>query len=160
MLSKSLLFMLLPLAGAAHAAPLYTLTRSVPIGAPDRWDLLTVDATSHRVYIAHGDRVTVVDVQTGNVVGSIEGMAGGTHGVALVPALHRGYTDDGKAATANSFDTDTLKSLKSIPAADDADAIAFDPVSDHLFVIDSDPGKITVIDPRSDKVRATLEGGG
>ena len=160
MSSRSLTLSLLLLAGAAQAAPLYTLSKTVPIGAPDRWDLLTFDAASHRVYIAHGDRVTVVDAEAGKVVGNVEGFPGGTHGVAVIPALHRGYTDDGKAATANSFDVNSLKALESIPAADDADAIALDPVSGHLYVIDSDPGKITVIDPRSDKVVATLDGGG
>ncbi len=160
MFARSLTFSLLVLAGAAQAAPLYTLSKSIPIGAPDRWDLLTFDAASHRVYIAHGDRVTVVDAEAGKVVGNVEGFPGGTHGVAVIPAMHRGYTDDGKAATANSFDVNSLTALKSIPAADDADAIALDPVSGHLYVIDSDPGKITVIDPRSDKVVATLDGGG
>jgi len=160
MTSQRLTLLLLCLAGAAQSAPLYTLTKTVPIGAPDRWDLLTYDPGSQRVYIAHGDRVTVVDAQVGKVVGNVEGFAGGTHGVAVIPSLHRGYTDDGKAGTANSFDLKTLKALKSIPAADDADAIAFDPVSGHLFVIDSDPGKITVIDPKTDKVLTTLDGGG
>jgi len=157
---QRLAILLLCLTGAAQAAPLYTLTRTVPIGAPDRWDLLTFDPGSNRVYIAHGDRVTVVDAQAGTVVGSVEGFAGGTHGVTVIPSLHRGYTDDGKAATANSFDLTSLKALKSLPAADDADAIAFERVSGYLFVIDSDPGKITVIDPKADAVLTTLEGGG
>src|SRR4029077_6752200 len=157
---KRLPILLLCLAGAAQAAPLYRLTKTVPIGAPDHWDLLTFDASSHRVFIAHGDRVTVVDVQEGKVVGDVEGYPGGTHGVAIVPALNRGYTDDGKAATANSFDLKTLKALKSIPAADDADAIVFDRRSAFLFLIDSDPGKITVINPATDTVVTTLDGGG
>jgi len=144
----------------AQSAPLYKLTKTVPIGAPERWDLLSFDADSHRVYVAHGDRITIVDVASGTVVGSIEGFKGGTHGVAVVPALHRGYTDDGEAATANSFDVQTLKTLKSIPAADDADAIVYDKVSGRLFVIDSDPGKITIIDPKTDTAITTLDGGG
>jgi DNA-binding beta-propeller fold protein YncE len=160
MIHKTLASLLLCVAATAQAAPLYTLAKTVPIGAPDRWDLLTYDTASHRVYIAHGDRVTVVDVPSGKVVGNVEGYAGGTHGVAIVPALHRGYTDDSTAGTANSFDVNSLKALKSIPAADDADAIAFDKATGHLFVIDSDPGKITVIDPKMDRVIATLDGGG
>ena len=160
MFARSLTFSFLLLAGGAQAAPLYTLTKSIPIGAPDRWDLLTFDGGSNRVYIAHGDRVTVIDAAAGKVIGNVEGFPGGTHGVAVIPSMHRGYTDDGKAATANSFDLNALTALKSIPAADDADAIALDPVSGHLYVIDSDPGKVTVIDPRSDKVVKTLDGGG
>jgi DNA-binding beta-propeller fold protein YncE len=152
--------LLLCLAATAQAAPLYKLAKTVPIGAPDRWDLLAFDPGSHRVYVAHGDRVTVVDIPAGKVVGNIEGYSGGTHGVAIIPALHRGYTDGGQAATANSFDIISLEALKAIPAADDADAIVFDKRSGHLFVIDSDPGKITVIDAKTDRVIATLDGGG
>ena len=160
MSSSPLSMLLLCLVGAAQASPLYTLTKSVPLGAPDRWDLLTFDAATHRVYIAHGDRVTVVDARSGKVVGNVEGFQGGTHGVAVVPALGRGYTDDGAAGVAGSFDLKTLKPLESIPAADDADAIVFDPASGKVFVIDSEPGKITVIDPKTDTVLTTLDGGG
>ena len=54
----------------------------------------------------------------------------------------------------------TLKSLKTIKTGDDADAIVFDPISRRLFVINSDPGTITVIDTATDRVLATLVGGG
>jgi DNA-binding beta-propeller fold protein YncE len=144
----------------ADEKPLYTITRTVAIGAPDRWDLLTYDAESHRVYIAHGDRVTVVDGQSGELIGNIEGYAGGTHGVAIIPGSGRGYTDEGRSGTAGSFDLKTLKPLKTIKADEDADAIAYDPGSGHLFVIDGDPGKITVVDIKTDTVVATLDGGG
>ncbi|HZF14652.1 MAG TPA: YncE family protein [Steroidobacteraceae bacterium] len=148
------------LLASAEAKPLYTVTKIVPIGAPDRWDLLTFDTGSHRVYIAHGDRVTVVDGKSGELVGSVEGYSGGTHGVVIVPDLGRGYTDDGRAGTAGSFDVKTLKPLHSIQAEADADALIFDPVSGHVFVVDSDPGKITVIDPKTDTAIATIDGGG
>jgi YVTN family beta-propeller protein len=144
----------------AEDKPLYTITKTISIGAPDRWDLLTFDAESHRVYIAHGDRVTVVDGQSGDLIGNIEGYSGGTHGVAIVPGSGRGYTDDGQAGVAASFDLETLQPLKTIKADADADAVIFDPATGHIFVIDSDPGKVTVIDPKTDMVIATLDGGG
>jgi YVTN family beta-propeller protein len=147
------------LAGA-EAQPLYTLVRVVPIGAPDHWDLLTVDAATHRVYIAHGDRVTVVDGQDGTLIGNVEGYAGGTHGVVVVPGSGHGYTDDGSAGLAGSFDLKTLKPLKTVKAEDDADAMIFDPASGHVFVVDSGPGKITVIDPATDTALATIDVGG
>ncbi len=149
----------------AHSAPagdasLYTLTKSIAIGSPDRWDLLDFDTTSHRVYIAHGDRVTVVDGQTGALIGNVDGFAGGTHGVAIVPPLNVGFSDDGSAGTASSFGLTTLKIGKTVKADQDADAMAFDPASGHVFVIDGDPGKVTVIDPRTQTVVATVNGGG
>ena len=33
---------------------------TVPIGAPDRWDYLVYDAPTHRLYVSHGDRLTVL----------------------------------------------------------------------------------------------------
>ena len=152
------------LAGAARAdeagKPLYAISKVVPIGAPDRWDLLSDDAATHRVYVAHGDRVTVVDGRSGALIGQVEGYPGGTRGVVIVPGAGRGYTDDGDAGVAGSFDLKTLKPLKSVKAEADADAIVYDPITGHVFVVDSDPGKVTVVDPHTDKVMATLDGGG
>ncbi len=137
----------------------YHVAKAVALGAPDRWDLMAFDPATKRVYVAHGDRVTVVDGHTGNVVGTIEGMTGGTHGVAMSTS-GRGYTDDGKEGVAVSFDLTTLKTVNRIKAEEDADDIAFDPTSGHIFVIDSDPGHVTVIDPKTDSVIATIDGGG
>jgi YVTN family beta-propeller protein len=118
------------------------------------------DSDSHRVYVAHGDRVTVVDGRDGAVFGAVEGMPGGTHGVAISHATGKGYTDDGKAGVVVEFDLQTLKVVKQIKAESDADGIVFDPSSGHIFVIDGDSGKLTVIDPKTDTVVATIDGGG
>jgi DNA-binding beta-propeller fold protein YncE len=136
---------------AAADAP-YRLERTVPLGAPDRWDYLYADANSHRVFVAHGDRVTVVDGNSGHIVGDIAGLDGGTHGIAIIAALDRGYTDDGRAGIAASFNLDTLQIQHRVQAGADADGIVFDPASGHVFVIDGEPGTVTVIDPRTDAV--------
>jgi len=137
----------------------YQISRTVVLGAPDRWDYLYFDAGSHRVYAAHGDRVTVVDGRDGAIVGQVEGFAGGTHGIAIVDALGKGYSDDGRAGTASSFDLATLKLRQTMQADEGADAIVYDPSSDHVFVVDGDPGRITVIDPKTDAVLATVQVG-
>ena len=146
--------------GFAQSAPSYTVTKTVALGAPDRWDYLTFDPSSHRVFVAHGDRVTVVDGRDGAIVGQVEGFPGGPHGVAIVPASGRGYSDDGKAGTASSFDLATLKQIKTIKAAPDADGILFDPVSKHIFVINGDSASVTVINPATDTAITTISAGG
>jgi DNA-binding beta-propeller fold protein YncE len=140
--------------------PNYHISMSIPLGPPDRWDYVVFDPESRRVYVAHGDRVTVVDGTSGAVVGAVEGIPGGTHGVAVSHANGKGYTDDGKAGVVVAFDLTTFKILKRIKAEADADGIALDPVSSHIFVIDGDAGKLTVVDPKSDTVVATIDGGG
>ena len=144
----------------AQPIPGYSLTKTVALGSPDHWDFVIFDPTSHKVFVAHGDRVTVVNGSTGEIIGNVEGLPGGTHGVAVVPGTDRGFTDDGRAGTAASFDINKLTLIKSIRADADADAIVFDPTSGHIFVVDGDPGKLTVIDPTSDSVVATIDGGG
>jgi YVTN family beta-propeller protein len=140
--------------------PNYRISKAISLGLPDRWDYVVFDSDSHRVYVAHGDRVTVVDGRDGAVIGAVEGMPGGTHGVAISHATGKGYTDDGKAGVVVEFDLQTLKVVKQIKAESDADGIVFDPPSGNIFVIDGDSGKLTVIDPKTDTVVATIDGGG
>ncbi len=146
--------------GAAQASGAYKITKTVPLGAPDRWDYLTFDSASNRVYVAHGDRVTVVDAASGAIIGNILGMPGGTHGIAISHATHQGFTDDGKAGEVAVFDPATLKVTKRIKAEPDADGIVLDGTTGHIFVMDGDSAKITVIDPKTDTVIATIDGGG
>lgn len=141
------------------ATAAYRLVRTVPLGAPDRWDYVVADAATKRVYIAHGDRVTVLDEASGDVVGQVLGMPGGTHGIAISGATHQGFTDDGDKAEAVAFDLRTLQVLRRIPAADDADGMIEEPVTGRVFVVEGDPGTITVIDPRTDGVVATIDAG-
>ncbi len=143
-------------AAPAVAAPAYGVTRTVPLGAPDRWDYVVFDPSSARVFVAHGDRVTAVDAASGAIVGQIEGMPGGTHGVAFSPATGRGVTDDGRAGQAVLFDLKTLKVVQRLPAAEDADAIAAEGSTGRFFVINGDTGTVTVVDPKAAAVVATI----
>jgi YVTN family beta-propeller protein len=150
----------LPSIAQAQSTPAYTVTKTVPLGTPDRWDYVVFDSSTQRVYVAHGDRVTVVDGRDGTIRGQIEGFPGGTHGIAISAATHRGYTDDGHAGEAGSFDLQTLKPEKRIKAGADADAVVYDPATGHVFVVNGDPGTLTVIDPKTDSAVATLNLGG
>jgi YVTN family beta-propeller protein len=146
-------------AAAPTAMPAYRITHTVALGAPDRWDYLSFDPATQRLFVAHGDRVTVLDGRDGSVLGQVEGFPGGTHGIGIVNALGRGYSDDGRAGTAGSFDLRTFKLLHTIKAGDDADAVTFDPPSGHIFVVNGDPGTLTVIDPKVDAAIATVSAG-
>jgi YVTN family beta-propeller protein len=145
---------------AQAQTPTYHVTKTVPLGAPDRWDYLVYDGDSGRLYVAHGDRISVIDGHAGTVIGAVQGMPGGSHGIGMVTALGKAYTDDGEAGEAVAFDLKTLKTGARIKAAPDADGIAFDPSSGHIFVVDGDSKVLTVIDPKTDKAIATINGGG
>ncbi len=147
-------------APAQPAAPGYRLARSIPLGAPDRWDYVVFDASQHRVYVAHSDRLTVVDALSGKVIGAVQPVASGTHGTGISPETAQGFTDDGKAGVAVAFDLKTLAIKTTIPAAPDADGIVADRASGRLFVVDGDSAKVSVIDPKTDKAAGSIEAGG
>jgi len=123
----------------AHAKPAYHLVATIALGEPDRWDYVVPDSAHHRVYVAHSDRLTVLDTATNMLVANIQGIAGGTHGTGISAATGQGFTDDGHNGTAIAFDLKTLKIVKSIPANEDADAITVDPATGHIFVVEGDP---------------------
>jgi YVTN family beta-propeller protein len=156
------LFSLGSLSRAAEPAarPVYTRTHTVTVGAPERWDYLTLDPKAHRLYLAHGDRIDVLDGGTGALLGSVSGIPGGTHGIGIVAAAGKGYTDDGQAGEIVVFDVHTLKVLRRIKGEPDADGIVVEPKTQHVFVVNGDSGNVTVIDPQTDKVIATLSLGG
>lgn len=148
-----------PAAARPGSAVVYHLTRSVRLGAPDRWDYVVYDGPSHRVYVAHGDRVSVVDGRNGRKIGTVRGIPGGTHGIAISHAAGLGYTDDGRAGEAVAFSLRTLKVVKRLAAEPDSDAVTIDPTTGHVLVVDGDPGLLTVIDPKTNAVVATVHVG-
>jgi YVTN family beta-propeller protein len=146
-------------AAADNSAPAYRIAKSVPLGTGERWDYVSFDPSSGRVYASHGDHVTVVDGKSGAILGQIGTFPGGTHGIAVSPSTGHGYTDDGKAGVAIAFDLVSLKPLKQIATAPDADGILFEPVTGHIFVVNGDSGSLSVIDPATDTVVATVNAG-
>ena len=158
--AAAVVFGLPPSAFARHAGSAdYHRVRAVALGAPERWDYVVYDSPSHRVYVAHGDHLTVVDGRNGRIIGQVEGMPGITHGIAISHAAGLGYTDDGEAGEGVAFSLKTLKVVKHLKAAPDSDAVTIDPTSGHVFVVDGDPGLLTVIDPKTDRVVATVHVG-
>ena len=150
----------MPSALAGDTAATYTLTNTIVLGAPERWDYVVYDSNSGRVYVAHGPKVSVVDGKNGTVLGTIGDFPGGSHGIGISTATGTGYTDDGKAGVAIPFDLATLKTAAPIPTAPDADGVVFDPASNHMLVINGDSGSVTVIDPATNKAIATIAAGG
>ena len=145
---------------SAQAPAAYHLVKTVPLGLPDRWDYVVYDGPSDRVYVSHADRVAVIGGQSGQLIGTVVGAVGGSHGIAISASTGEGFTDDGKSAVALAFNLKTFEVTHRIPTQDDADGIIFDKASGHVFVLDGDSGKVTVIDPVTDKAIATIDGGG
>ena len=151
---------------AAHSAPPaaggYRMIAQFPIGGNDAgYDYLRVDAPTRRVFVAHLNRVEVLNADTGAKLGEISGMHG-VHGIEIIPELGKGYTSNGLDRTVTVFDRSTLEVRKVVRYTGvKPDAIQYDPDSRRLYVVNGGAsGDVTVIDPAGDTIVDTLELGG
>ena len=133
----------------------YHLITQWKIGGDGGWDYLVADAPAHRLYIAHGPRVEVIDTGSGKSIGAITGLQG-THGVALDAAGKYGYISDGRANVVVVFDRRTLKTVTSIPAGTNPDGITYEPVTKTVWAFNGRSSNATVIDTNTQKVVATI----
>lgn len=126
------------------------------LGGAGGWDLLTVDASSRRVFITRGDHLMVADADSGKVVGDVPGLKR-AHGVVIVPSKKRGFVSSGGDDRVVAFDLESFKVVAEIPTGKNPDAMLFDAASQHVFVFNGHSNNATVIDPSSSTVVATID---
>jgi YVTN family beta-propeller protein len=125
------------------------------IGGEGGWDYLLADPGAHRLYIAHGPRVEVIDTNTGKSIGAITGLHG-THGIALDTAGKFGYISDGGGNAVVVFDRSTLATVATIPAGTNPDGIVFEPATQTVWAFNGRSHDVSVIDAATQKVVATI----
>ena len=156
---------LLLLGGLALASPPegYHLLKKYDLGAApggkEYWDYITFDASTRRLYISHNTEVKIVDADTGSIIGSIPDLKR-VHGIAIVPALGRGFISDGGADEAVVFDAKTLRVTSHIKTGGNPDCILYDAASKRIFAMNGKSNNVTVIDPATETVVATIPMGG
>jgi DNA-binding beta-propeller fold protein YncE len=143
----------------AILAALHVTAHVAPLSGDTGWDYITADPAMHRVFVAHGDRITVIDSSTHKEIGTIP--ANGAHGVALAPDLKKGFSSNGRGNDVTVFDYESLKPLASWKATgENPDAILYDAESKHLFTFNGRGKNATVFDATSGEVLGTIPMGG
>jgi len=157
---KSLRLIALLIASPAVAAspPTYHIINQIK-GPDGGWDLLSVDPQAQRLYLAHGDTVTAVDLPTGNVAARLT-PASRAHAALAIPGTPEFLLTNGGIDTAEIIDGNNGAPRATIPTGKKPDAATWDPATRTLWVMTPGDGAITVIDPVSAKVIATVSVGG
>jgi DNA-binding beta-propeller fold protein YncE len=137
----------------------YRVLKKIPVGGEGGWDYLSMDPTARRLYIAHSNRITVVDVDQGKVVGEVANTPG-IHGVALDLKRKRGYSSNGGDSTVTIFDLETLKETARPKVGNRPDAIIYDPASDRVFTFNAGSSDATAISAEKGTVDGTVKLGG
>jgi DNA-binding beta-propeller fold protein YncE len=137
----------------------YHFIKEIPVAGKAQWDYLKVDPEAHRLYLSHGSRVEVIDLDKGAVIGAIEDTPG-VHGIALAPKLGRAFTSNGQENKASIVDLKTLKTLTKVTTGANPDSILYEPVQNEVYTFNGKGKSATVFDPESGKVIASIDLGG
>lgn len=141
---------------AFAAAPAYKVVAKIKIGGEGGWDYVQIDSAAQRLYVSHATKVLVVDTAKDSVVGEIPDTLG-VHGIAVVPALNRGFVSDGRDNAVTVFDLKSLQTLSKIDVKGrNPDAIVYEPVSKRVFTFNGTSHDATSIDAATGAVLATF----
>src|SRR5215470_74934 len=144
--TSALIVMCLVIPVFAQQSAGYHVLKTYALGGDGGWDYIVPEPAQHRLFIGRTNRVMVVDENTGNLLGEVFGI-NGAHGTAIAGSTGHGFATSGNDQSVVMFDTRTFKELGRIPAAEDADAIIYDPASNRVFTFNGDAHSSTVIDP-------------
>ena len=143
-------------ASPASATPQpYHIVDRWKIGGDGGWDYPVADPSAHRLYIAHGTEVDVVDTTTGKSIGTIPNLHG-VHSIALDTAGKFGYITDGGANAVVAFERSNLAITATIPAGTGPDDILFEPITQTVWAFNGRSHDISIISPASNTVVATI----
>jgi DNA-binding beta-propeller fold protein YncE len=137
----------------------YRITNTYTLGGDGSWDYIVPDPPNHRLFIGRQDRVMVVDENSGKLLGEVKGIQG-AHGTAVVESTGHGFATSSRDESVVMFDLKTFQVLGRIHAAEDADAIIYDPASNRVFTFNGDAHSSTVIDPREGTLITNIPLGG
>ncbi len=160
MRSGFLLALLAVSAAPPTAAPQvsYKIISRLPAG-DGGWDLLSVAPDDQRLYVAHGDGVTAIDLRTGKATDKIV-TGQRVHAALAVPGTHDVLSTNGETNNALLFDGRTGKIRATIPTGTKPDAAIWDPATHTIWIMDPGSGEVTVVEPADGKAVATVPVGG
>ena len=137
----------------------YKFRKEIPVGGEGGWDYLTVDQAARRLYVSHGLKVVVIDIDEEKVVGEIADTPG-VHGIAVAPKLGLGFTSNGRENKASIFDLKTLKTNAKVDTGENPDAILYEDGQEEVYTFNGRGNSATVIDAKAGKAVATIPLGG
>ena len=133
----------------------YHFLKEIPVGGEGGWDYSSVDEAARRLYVSHGTKVVVIDLDKEVVVGEIVDTPG-VHGLALAPELGRGVTSNGRENKASIVDLKTLRTLSKVDTGENPDGMLFEPGQQEVYLFNGRGQSATVIDVKSGKPVATI----
>ena len=155
---KTVLLAAAALALLAMSANAASVIKRIP-GPDGPWDYVSVDADTHRLLVARGDGVMVVDLATGAVTPTFVPGAR-VHAAFMMPGTGMGLSTNGTTDSVTLFDATTGAIRAQIPVGHKPDAAVWDAAAHRAYVMNGKDGTVSIIDPNTASVVGTIAVGG
>jgi hypothetical protein len=142
---------------SAPAAEAYRYLKTITVGAEGGWDYAATDEAARRIYVTHGTKVVVIDIDKDEVVGEIVDTPG-VHGFAIAPELGLGFSSNGRENKASIVDLKNLQTKSKVDTGGNPDGILYVPGVQEVYTFNRNRNtpSATVFEALTGKVVATI----
>lgn len=136
----------------------YKVAKATKVGGEGGFDYVYADVEGRRLYVPRTGpkkRISVYNLDTLEVAGEFPDVS--ARGVAVDPKSHHGFSTSKPVVM---WDSETLKTIKTIPVKGDPDGILFDAFNQRVYVLSHSAPNATVIDTKDGTVLGTIDLGG
>ena len=130
----------------------YKIVNSTQTMGSGNIDYVYADSEGRRIYVPRGGAVLVFDLDTLKSVGEIPNAR--ARGAAVDPKSHHGFCSSSPVVM---WDSETLKTIKTIEVKGRPDGILFEPLTERVYVFSHAAPNATVIDAKDGSVVGTVD---
>jgi hypothetical protein len=135
----------------------YRYLKTITVGGEGGWDYASTDEAARRIYVTHGSKVVVIDIDKDAVVGEIADTQG-VHGFAIAPELGLGFSSNGRENKASIVDLKTLQTKSKVDTGGNPDGILYVPGVQEVYTFNRNRNapSATVFEALTGKVITTI----
>jgi DNA-binding beta-propeller fold protein YncE len=147
-------FSILSSGGLSAAEGPYRFITKIDVGGEGGWDYASVDSAARRLYVTHGTKIVVIDLEKNTVAGEIADVPG-VHGFAIASDLGFGFSSNGMENKASIVDLKALQTKSKVDTGANPNAILADPSQKEVYAFNGRGQSATVFEAGSGKAVAT-----
>lgn len=132
------------------------LSKEIKVAGDLGWDYLSVDESTQRLFVSHGNVVNVIDLKTDKTIATIADTKG-VHGIAIANDLNKAFITDGADNAVTIVNLTTFELIEKVAIQGiKPDAVLYDKFSKKVFVYNAKSNDATVLDALSNKIVKTI----
>src|SRR5216683_3303851 len=141
--------------GALALIAEHHVTQIIPLSGEGGADALLIDSDARRIYVSRGNSLLVLDVDSGRQLAEVADLPG-IDGLAVAPAINRGYVTGSRDHNVSIFELDKFGHLGGIKVGAMPGAIVYDASAHRFFTMDRGSGTASAIDADDGEVEVTV----